>query len=335
MSYQDFFHSLTPYNFVASKDDDDDDDDEENKDKEKEKEPGYFDKFTPEIMTIVDANQDKKIDFNEYIFFITLLQLPEGEVMRIIEKVNPEERKINKAQFAKYLTKLRKCTALGLKQMSKSFMPDGRKISTDEDHISKTILLHLFNDKEYITIEDFCELKSKLKHALLHYEFYQFDVDEDETISAESFAKSLLSCLNYTQASKYSRRIHSLKLEGRVSFKEYVAFHNLIEKADIIKMKISTYRFLSLGMFRDLCDDFAKLDPYCNQNKVSISDTQIATFFKVLDEDENGALEYDEVVDILEGKKNIGLGKEDKFKREMTEKIDRYIKKFQKYVGWT
>lgn len=96
-------------------------------------------------------------------------------------------------------------------------------------------------------------------------------------------------------------------------------------------------------MFRELCDDFVKLDPYCSENNVTISDTQITTFLQVLDEDDNGTLEYDEVVDILEGKldslslgkKNIGLGKEDKFKREMIEKFDRYVKKFQKFVGWT
>mmetsp|Transcript_15572 Transcript_15572/g.17309 ORF Transcript_15572/g.17309 Transcript_15572/m.17309 type:complete len:246 (+) Transcript_15572:226-963(+) len=245
MSYQDFFHSLTPYNFVASKDDDEDNN-------EKEKDLGYFDKFTPEIMTIIDANKDEKIDFNEYIFFITLLQLPEGEIMRTIEKISPEERKVTRAQFAPELRKLRKSTALGSKQTNKSFIPDGRKIHSDENQITDTILEHLFNEKEHITIDDFSLLKNKLKHALLHYEFHQFEVDEENSISTEDFAKSLLSCLNFSQATKYLRRIHKLKLEGRVGFAEYIAFHNLIEKADIIKMKIAIYRFLSRSMLREL-----------------------------------------------------------------------------------
>lgn len=97
-------------------------------------------------------------------------------------------------------------------------------------------------------------------------------------------------------------------------------------------------------MFRELCDDFQKLDAFCVENKVSISDTQIDTFLQVLDEDGNGMLEYEEVVDVLEGKifknktlgkKNIGLGKEDKFKREMMETFDKYVKRFQKMIGWT
>lgn len=254
MSYNDFFHSLTPYNFVASNDDDDDDkkdDDKKEEDKEsnseeaeKKKVPGYFDKFTPEIMTIVDANHDEKIDFNEYIFFITLLHLPEGEVLRVIEKISPEERKVSKLQFGPELIRLRKSTALGSKQHSRSFIPDGRKITSNEEQITECIIEHLFNEKEFITIDDFTQLKNKLKNALLHYEFHQFDVDENETISCEDFAKSLLSCLNFNQATKFMRRIHSLNLEGRVSYPEYVAFHNLIEKADIIKMKIGKFSFL-------------------------------------------------------------------------------------------
>ena len=56
---------------------------------------------------------------------------------------------------------------------------------------------------------------------------------------------------------------------------------------------------------------------------------------QILDDDKNGLLEYEEVVDVLEGKKNIGLGKEEKFKNDMKEKIERYIKKLYKVVGWT
>jgi Ca2+-binding EF-hand superfamily protein len=55
---------------------------------------------------------------------------------------------------------------------------------------------------------------------------------------------------------------------------------------------------------------------------------------KILDDDQNGMLEYEEVVDVLEGKKNIGLGKEEKFKQEMLEHLDKYYRKFLKVVGW-
>lgn len=161
--------------------------------------------------------------------------------MRTIEKLNPEEKKVTKEQLRPELTKLRKATSMGNKQQNKSFMPDGRKIKTDESHITDCIIEHLFKDKEHVTITEFAKLKNKLKEALLHYEFHQFETDENGTISAEDFAKSLLSCLSFGQAVKYLRRIHDLNLQGRVTFHEYVAFHKLIEKADIIKMKIGKF----------------------------------------------------------------------------------------------
>lgn len=58
-------------------------------------------------------------------------------------------------------------------------------------------------------------------------------------------------------------------------------------------------------MFRELWDDFEKLDIYCKENKVSISDVQIDIFMAILDDDANGMLEYGEVVDVLEGNFNV------------------------------
>jgi hypothetical protein len=100
-------------------------------------------------------------------------------------------------------------------------------------------------------------------------------------------------------------------------------------------------------MLRELCDDFQKVDNYCKENDVTISDAQIDTFMAVLDDDANGMLEYEEVVDVLEGnfiqfytnlyfigKKNIGLGKEEKFKKDMLDSFEKYFKKFQKFIGF-
>lgn len=51
----------------------------------------------------------------------------------------------------------------------------------------------IFENKDKISIEDFEDFRDKVKTALRHYEFYQYDVDEEkETISIQDFAKSLL-----------------------------------------------------------------------------------------------------------------------------------------------
>ena len=54
----------------------------------------------------------------------------------------------------------------------------------------------------------------------------------------------------------------------------------------------------------------------------------------MLDTDDSEALEYDEVVGVLEGKKNVGVGQEEMFKNEVIEKLNTYIRKFKRWVGY-
>ena len=103
----------------------------------------------------------------------------------------------------------------------------------------------------------------------------------------------------------------------------------------MIKSKIITYRLLDRSDFRELCDDFTQMDVYLKEKGYKISDVQVDTFIKILDDDKNGMLEYEEVIDVLEGKKNIGIGKDVEFKNEMIDKFKKYYKKFQKTVGWS
>ncbi len=103
----------------------------------------------------------------------------------------------------------------------------------------------LFKDKEEVSVDDFLRIKFSLTEALLHYEFYQFEVAEDDSISAVDFAKTLLSTLSFNKSNEFYKRIQTIELTGRVSFQEYVAFARFIDKSDILKMKICTYRSIN------------------------------------------------------------------------------------------
>ena len=140
---------------------------------------------------------------------------------------------------------------------------------------------------------------------------------------------SLLSTLTFGQATRYHKRIERIDLPGRVSFEEFVAFQRFTAKSDIIKMKIATWRFLNFEMMRELCDDFSAQD----EEGGKISDIQIHTFIKVLDMDDSGELDFEEVVGVLDGRKNIGQGKEQEFKNELVEMLKGYQKKLRRLVG--
>jgi hypothetical protein len=66
---------------------------------------------------------------------------------------------------------------------------------------NKQICEHLFKANSEISLQDFEQLREKIKIALRHYEFHTYNVDDDDnTISAEDFAKSILVCLPWNQA---------------------------------------------------------------------------------------------------------------------------------------
>ncbi len=210
-------------------------------------------------------------------------------------------------EFSSTLTKLRKETIIGGKQANKSSsLPEGRLISAKEEDFIATnqaIVDQIFKGKDQIGLSDFEEFRHELRNALRHYEFHMYDVDEEtDTISAEDFAKSLLTCMPYNQKGLYVKRIGKLNLEGKISWGQFVAFQNFIDDVEQLKEKVVVYRFINKSMLREVVDDFQKRDKFCCQHGVHISDEMIDVMIQVLDLDGNGQLDHDEVVGVLEGR---------------------------------
>ena len=122
---------------------------------------------------------------------------------------------MNRDQFTKTFTNLRKKTLLGQKQTNKSGILDARNISAKEEDFlaaNDEIIRQLFTGREHSTLKDFIDFREKLKTALRHYEFHQYGLvdEEKEAISVEDFAKSLLVCLPLNHINKYLKRINQL-----------------------------------------------------------------------------------------------------------------------------
>lgn len=78
---------------------------------------------------------------------------------------------------------------------------DGRNVKateTDFKATNKRIVEKLFGDKEFITVRDFFNFRDSLQEALWHFEFHQFDVENDQ-ISAEDFSRSILICMPFNK----------------------------------------------------------------------------------------------------------------------------------------
>ena len=114
-----------------------------------------------------------------------------------------------------------------------------------------------------------------------------------------------------------------MKLEGEVSFKEFIAFQRFIDDVDNIKEKVLAFRYITLEQLTQLANEFTGSDDYCKANKVKITDAQIRALVKLLDLDDNGQLDHDEVIGVLEERMMLGQGRE----AELKEAISGGVKK--------
>lgn len=122
---------------------------------------------------------------------------------------------------------------------------------------------HIFKGKEQITFQDFLDLKREFRVSLLHFFFNKYETDENNTISAEDFAKTLLNCFNFKKSQGYLRRIHQIKLEGRVGFNEFLAFHDFLTESDDIIEKVNAYKYLDKKLFKEIVEEFVQHSEFC------------------------------------------------------------------------
>ena len=83
---------------------------------------------------------------------------------------------------------------------------------------------------------------------------------------------------------------------------------------DNIKEKVLAFRYVTIDQLKQLADEFSKDDSYCKANKVKISDAQIESLVKLLDLDDNGQLDHDEVIGVLEERMMLGQGRDAEIK---------------------
>lgn len=322
MSYADFLHALTPYTHG-----------ELNSCSEK-----FLEKHNDKIKSIIDFDGDGSISFPEFVFFLTIFQIPPGILRKTFRKY--EGGKMNKQQFSEELTHLRHKTLQGSKQVNKVVI-DARQIAaTEEDFLATNLALanRLFSKKEFVTGIDIMKLKEDVRTLLWQYEFENYEPDEDNTIHLTDYLRTILSSMNGGQIEKKIKRIKkvsaALPQDGqRVTFLEFLAFQHFLENIDQLKAKISQYKYLDYEMFEQVVISFCKNNEWCKEKKVKISEIQTKAIFLLLDSDDSGELEQEEIIEVLIDRQSLGQNKEAKVKDDAKILFQKYLKKARKFLN--
>ena len=75
---------------------------------------------------------------------------------------------------------------------------------------------------------------------------------------------------------------------------------------------------------------FCKNNEWCKEKKVKITETQTKAIFLLLDSDDSGELEQEEIIEVLCDRQSLGQNKEAKVKDDAKLLVQKYLKKARK-----
>lgn len=160
----------------------------------------------------------------------------------------------------------------------------------------------IFKGKKEIAFEDFLTMRKKMRDDLLRYEFFNFDPSEDNTISLEQWLFSVMKSIKGSKREMYKRQIKKIVKahpDARITYEEFCAFSYWLRELHYLRSNIEKYRVLDWDGFHDHMHKFCEKNDCCIAKKAKMSEDQILAIFNVLDDDESGELEKEEILDVL------------------------------------
>ena len=173
-------------------------------------------------------------------------------------------------------------------------------------------------------------MKDSIIEELLRYEFYRFSTEED-TISAEDFGKSMVAYMPTSLIDMYLERLEQLKLEGRVTLNQYLAFMFVMQEATLIYQKLSLEHIehgtILKSNITKVLTEICLSSNICQRKGLEISDLQVEIFINVLDLDDSGSLEPEEIINLVASRGSQGTG------QTVSPNFEEVVNEFKKFIN--
>eukprot|EP00744_Colponema_vietnamica_P011173 GILI01015720.1.p1 GENE.GILI01015720.1~~GILI01015720.1.p1 ORF type:complete len:420 (+),score=134.63 GILI01015720.1:73-1332(+) len=262
------------------------------------------------VFKLADADGDGLISFAEYLFFITLLSVPEHKFEIAFKFFSADkDGTLTKEEFVRVMETMRKSSPMSSQQRSAGFLPDprgsGLKGSKDLSVQNQGLLGFLFNEtsREKLHFSRFKSVLSNLKEEILKFEFQTFNVAEDGTISATDFARSLVLNVPPSEVAAYVERADRVEPElGRVSFADFVAFDRFLHQIDDIQAAVNLLGAAGSTVRKAELTRIAESVVGRQLNPV-----QVDVLIKVFDVNGDGSLDDKEFLGVLRRRATKGL----------------------------
>ncbi|KAB5514598.1 hypothetical protein DKX38_028504 [Salix brachista] len=267
--------------------------------------PGKLHCAPSKFFMLFDTNGDGLISFSEYIFFVTLLSIPESSFSVAFKMFDLDNNgQIDREEFKKVMGLMRAQNRQGASHR------DGRRFGLKvAEPVENGGLLEYFFGKDGKTClqhERFVQFLRDLHDEILRLEFAHYDYRSCGTISAKDFALSLVASADINHISKLLDRVDEVSNEPhikdiRITFEEFKNFAELRRQLQYLSLAIFSYGKVNGVLAKK---DFQRASSQvCG---ISITDDLVDIIFHVFDANRDGNLSSDEFVRVLQGRETAG-----------------------------
>ncbi|XP_058724878.1 calcium uptake protein, mitochondrial [Vicia villosa] len=263
-----------------------------------ERSPGHLCCSPSEFFMLFDLNNDGLISFKEYIFFVTLLSIPESRfsvAFKMFDVNNNGE--ITKEEFKKVMALMRTHHRQGAQH--RNGLRTGLKVN---DSVENGGLLEYFfgeDGKGCLQIDKFVQFLRDLHEEMLKLEFAHYDYKSRKTISAKDFALSMVASADMSHLGKLLERVDELNnnpcfKDMRITFEDFKNFDELRKKLFPFSLALFSFGEVNGLLTRD---DFQRAASHvCG---ISLSDNVVEIVFHLFDTNQDGNLSTDEFIRVL------------------------------------
>ncbi|GER37071.1 calcium-binding EF hand family protein [Striga asiatica] len=248
---------------------------------------------------LFDMDNDGLISFPEYIFFVTILSIPESSFSIAFKMFDLDnDGSVERDEFRKVMSLMRTQNRQGASHRDgKRF---GLKVSGSVE--DGGLLEHFFGQdgNQHLDHDKFVQFLRDLHDEMVRLEFAHYDYKSCGNISAKDFILSMVASADMRYINKFLDQAEELKNEPslrdiRITFEEFKNFADLRRKLEPFSLALFSYGKVN-GLLSK--QDFKRAtERVCG---ILLTDKVVDLVFYVFDADRDGSLSSDEFLRVLE-----------------------------------
>ncbi|XP_052209404.1 uncharacterized protein LOC127812895 isoform X2 [Diospyros lotus] len=263
-----------------------------------ERDPGDLRCRPSEFFMLFDTNNDGHISFKEYIFFVTLLSIPEPSFSAAFKMFDIDcSGEIDRDEFKRVMNLMRAHNRQGAHHR------DGRRGGVRVgDSVENGGLVEYFfgkDGKQRLRHDKFVQFLQSLHDEMVRLEFAHYDYKSRGTISAKDFALSMVASADLRHLNKFLDRVDELSNELkfgniRITFEEFKDFAEL--RKQLLPFSCALFSYAEANGLLTRKDIQRAALQVCG---ISLTDNVIEIIFHVFDANRDGSLSSDEFIRVL------------------------------------